>query len=76
VLPSGQCRHARRQVSEHGQAEEVPLPPLPNFLPLAMMNELIYNIIYKDIFGCRYIWRWKWHDRYGYGKKINERYRK
>ena len=47
---------ARRQGSECGQAEEVPLPPLPNFLPLAMMNELMYNIIYKDIFGCRYIW--------------------
>ena len=31
VLPGGQCRHARRQVSEHGQAEEVPRPPLPNF---------------------------------------------
>lgn len=29
-----QCRHARRQVSEHGQAEEVPLPPLPNFCRL------------------------------------------
>ena len=55
VLPSGQCRHARRQGSECGQAEEVPLPPLPNFLPLAMANELMYNIIYKDIFGCRYI---------------------
>ena len=50
VLPSGQCRHARRQGSECGQAEEVSLPPLPNFLPLAMMNELMYNIIYKDIF--------------------------
>ncbi len=55
ALPSGQCRIARRQGSECGQAEEVPLPPLPNFLPLAMVNELMYNIIYKDIFGCRYM---------------------
>ena len=64
VLPSGQCRHARRQGSECGQAEEVPLPPLPNFLPLAMMNELMYNIIYKDIFGCRYIWQCRCYCRF------------
>ena len=60
VLPSGQYRHARRQGSECGQAEEVPLPPLPNFLPLAMMNELMYNIVYIEQFDCRYI-----EDRYG-----------
>ena len=64
VLPSGQCMHARRQGSECGQAEEVPLPPLPNFLPLAMANELMYNIIYKDIFGCRYIWQCRCYCRF------------
>ena len=36
------------------------LPPLPNFLPLAMVNELMYNIVYIEQFDCRYI-----EDRYG-----------
>ena len=52
----------RRRAAE--RAVQVPLPPLPNFLPLAMMNELMYNIIYKDIFGCRYIWQCRCYCRF------------
>ena len=55
---------ARKAAGQCGQAEEVPLPPLPNFLPLAMMNELMYNIIYKDIFECRYIWQCRCYCRF------------
>lgn len=31
------------------------LPPLPNFLPLAMMDKTMYNIVYIEQFDCRYI---------------------
>ena len=34
------------------------------FLPLAMANELMYNIIYKDIFRCRYIWQCRCYCRF------------